>query len=97
MSPLCGEEPNILPFLTENLVQQTWLGMSDKLIVKMDTGLVLYLDEAAINDVEVRLWVAYDKEMLKVFQLSKINLNITSRSIESGILQRVWDINRQCY
>ena len=30
--------------------------------------------------------------MPKVFYLSKINLNITSRSIESGVPQRVWDI-----
>ena len=27
-----------------------------------------------------------------MFHLSKINLNISSRSIESGIPQRVWDI-----
>ncbi|MBP3205363.1 MAG: glycosyltransferase [Lachnospiraceae bacterium] len=36
--------------------------------------------------------VEYTREMPKVFYLSKINLNITSRSIESGIPQRVWDI-----
>jgi spore maturation protein CgeB len=30
--------------------------------------------------------------MPKAFYLSKINLNITSRSIESGVPQRVWDI-----
>ena len=30
--------------------------------------------------------------MPKVFYLSRINLNITSRSIESGIPLRIWDI-----
>ncbi len=37
-------------------------------------------------------YVDYNLEMPKVFFLSKINLNISSRSIESGIPQRVWDI-----
>lgn len=56
---------------------------------------VLYADETAkevLQDVEVRPWLDYGREMPKVFYLSKINLNITSRSIESGIPQRVWDI-----
>lgn len=56
---------------------------------------VLYSDEAAkevLNEVEIRPWLDYNQEMPKVFHLSKINLNITSRSIESGIPQRIWDI-----
>lgn len=36
--------------------------------------------------------VAYQTEMPLVFHNSKINLNITSRTIESGIPQRVFDI-----
>ncbi len=58
-------------------------------------GVVLYSDGMVTEDiakVEMRPWVDYWKEMPKVFKLSKINLNITSRSIESGIPQRVWDI-----
>lgn len=47
---------------------------------------------AELPKVEARPWVDYWQEMPKVFGLSKINLNITSRSIESGIPQRVWDI-----
>jgi len=56
---------------------------------------VLYSDgniPEEMGAVEKRPWVDYWKEMPKVFKLSKINLNITSRSIESGIPQRVWDI-----
>lgn len=58
-------------------------------------SVVLYADESAkqiIKGITVRPQVDYSSEMPKVFYLSKINLNITSRSIESGIPQRVWDI-----
>lgn len=57
--------------------------------------LVLYSDESPkkmLNNVEIRPWADYLAVMPKVFYLSRINLNITSRSIESGIPQRVWDI-----
>lgn len=55
----------------------------------------LYADDSAkkvLKNVTVRPWLEYGTEMPKVFYLSKINLNITSRSIESGIPLRVWDI-----
>lgn len=45
-----------------------------------------------LQGVIMKPWVEYGGEMPKVFHISKINLNITSRSIESGIPQRVWDI-----
>lgn len=45
-----------------------------------------------LQGVEVHPPVDYDGEMSKVFNLSKINLNITIPSIETGIPQRVWDI-----
>lgn len=44
------------------------------------------------KNIKIKPWVDYWSEMPKVFYLSKINLNITSRSIESGVPQRVWDI-----
>lgn len=55
----------------------------------------LYSDDSPkdmLRNVKVKPWVDYWSEMPKVFHLSKINLNITSRSIESGIPQRIWDI-----
>lgn len=58
-------------------------------------SIVLYADESAkqiLKDMDVRSWLDYGSAMPKVFYLSKINLNITSRSVESGIPQRVWDI-----
>ncbi len=45
-----------------------------------------------LKNVDVRSAVGYVTEMPKIFYLSKININISSRSIESGIPQRVWDI-----
>lgn len=58
-------------------------------------NVTLYSDESPkeqLCNVNIQPWVDYWKEMPKVFYLSKINLNITSRSIESGIPQRVFDI-----
>lgn len=55
----------------------------------------LYADDSAkkiLKNVSVKPWLEYGTEMPKVFYLSKINLNITSRSVESGIPLRVWDI-----
>lgn len=56
---------------------------------------VLYTENPpgeTLQNIQIRPWVDYISVMPKVFYLSKINLNITSRSIESGIPQRVWDI-----
>lgn len=58
-------------------------------------SLRLYADDSAekvLKNVTIKPWLEYGTEMPKVFYLSKINLNITSRSIESGIPLRVWDI-----
>lgn len=55
----------------------------------------LYTDDedvSALKGVKVRPRVSYTEELPKVNYLSKINLNITSRGIESGIPQRVFDI-----
>lgn len=48
--------------------------------------------EKAPAKVHVHGWVDPNKEALKIFHLSKINLNITLRSIESGIPQRIFDV-----
>lgn len=45
-----------------------------------------------LSGVSVRPPVDHDTDMYKVFYSSKINLNISLRSIESGIPQRVFDI-----
>lgn len=59
-------------------------------------SLVLYSDKLQYEDVDPNIILRgpqdYISQMPKVFYMSKINLNITSKSIESGIPQRVWDI-----
>lgn len=45
-----------------------------------------------LQNVEVFEKISYNEEAPKVFHLSKINLNITLRSIETGVPQRVFDI-----
>ncbi len=49
-------------------------------------------DATELEDVIVHGGVDTLKEMPKVFRQSKINLNLSTRSIKTGIPQRVWDI-----
>ncbi len=60
----------------------------------MHHNVTLYTDGDTSNlqNVHVKGKISYQEEMPKVFYLSKINLNITMRSIETGIPQRVFDI-----
>lgn len=49
-------------------------------------------DTSALKGVNVHGGVSTHKEMPRVFYQSKINLNITIRSIQTGLSQRVWDV-----
>ncbi len=49
-------------------------------------------DASGLKGVNVRGGVSTHKEMPQVFYQSKINLNITIRSIQTGLSQRVWDV-----
>ena len=63
--------------------------------LKEKYSIIVYSDQSAkemLKDIKVGPWLDYGTEMPKVFYLSRINLNITSRSIESGIPLRIWDI-----
>lgn len=54
---------------------------------------VFTLSNAAnLEGADVREGVSYNEEAPKVYHLSKINLNMTMRSIETGVPQRVFDI-----
>lgn len=55
---------------------------------------VLYTrsDTSALPRVDCRGGVSTLTEMPKVFQASRINLNMTMRPIETGLSQRIWDI-----
>lgn len=49
-------------------------------------------DASSLEDVNVHSGVSTHKEMPEIFYRSKINLNITIRSIQTGLSQRVWDV-----
>lgn len=49
-------------------------------------------DASRLPDANCRGGVSTLTEMPKVFQASKINLNITMRAIETGLSLRIWDI-----
>lgn len=49
-------------------------------------------DASALPRVDCRGGVSTLTEMPKVFQASRINLNMTMRPIETGLSQRIWDV-----
>lgn len=49
-------------------------------------------DTSALPRVDCRGGVSTLTEMPKVFQASRINLNMTMRPIETGLSQRIWDV-----
>lgn len=59
-----------------------------------DLSLTLYTrsDTSRLQNVDCRGGVSTLTEMPKVFHLSKINLNITMKPIQTGLSLRVWDI-----
>ena len=67
----------------------------NRLAERFDTHLYTHhVEESAekLKNVHIHPPVSYDSDQLRVFYSSKINLNITMRSIESGIPQRIFDI-----
>lgn len=46
----------------------------------------------ALKNVRLHGRVDYNEELPKIYNLSKINLNVTMRSIETGVPQRIFDI-----
>lgn len=59
---------------------------------KFDVDLYTRSDSSFVQNVQVHTGVDYYTEMNKIFYLSRINLNITLPSIETGIPQRILDI-----
>lgn len=62
------------------------------LAAEHDVTLYTGSDTSNLRNVKKRGRVDYWEKLPKIFYLSKINLNITMRSIETGIPQRVFDI-----
>lgn len=68
--------------------QRTLAALSEKFSVALYTR----SDVSALPHVQARGGVSTLTEMPKVFQASRINLNITMRPIETGLSLRVWDV-----
>lgn len=66
--------------------------LSDFITIDLYTGSSLPTELAQKNNLRNKGYVDYDKQMPYIFNQSRININITSRSIESGISLRVLDI-----
>ena len=62
--------------------------------IAKERKVVLYTrsDTKLLNKVDCRPGVTTHVQMPKIFHLSKINVNITMKSIQSGLSLRVWDI-----
>jgi spore maturation protein CgeB len=86
----------------KNVIADIFLGTKVTQLERMETlrylasyyKINLYTDEIidTIPGVVCKGGVDYYDQMPKVFQLSKINLNITHRTIQSGLPLRVFDI-----
>lgn len=68
--------------------QRTLASLSEHFSVSLYTR----SDASALPKVQMRGGVQTLTEMPKVFQASRINLNITMRPIETGLSLRVWDV-----
>lgn len=62
--------------------------------IAKERRIVLYTrsDTKLLKNVDCRPGVTTHGQMPKIFRLSKINLNITMKAIQSGLSLRVWDI-----
>ncbi len=68
--------------------QRTLAALSEKFSVALYTR----SDVSVLPHIQTRGGVSTLTEMPKVFQASRINLNITMRPIETGLSLRVWDV-----
>lgn len=94
--PLEKEEDRIyfieVCYLCRKLAEVERVCILNALALNRDIHLYTSEDPKDLEGVIVHPKVEYATECPKIFHLSKINLNITLRSIESGIPQRVFDI-----
>lgn len=78
--------------MARKLAQIERVLLLDELGKYEDVRLYTKSDASMLKNVKVCPPVDYERDMSIVFNQSKINLNITIPSIESGLPQRVWDI-----
>ena len=92
------DEDEVLPSMGLEYLMQREVTKRERLLLlgllsrHFQTALFSYETHSALQNVETRGRVGYLDEMPKVFKSSDINLNITLRSIVTGIPQRCLDI-----
>ena len=81
-----------MQFFSKKVAEMERICILNALALEHQVRLYTGSDTTNIQNVEIFDRISYSEEAPKVFHLSKINLNITLRSIETGIPQRVFDI-----
>lgn len=81
-----------ISLLSRKLSEMDRITVLNTLAEQFSVHLYTYSNCFSLKNVHIHTGVNYDTDMNKVFYLSKINLNITLPSIETGIPQRVFDI-----
>lgn len=79
-------------YLCRKLAEVERICVLNALALNNDVHLYTSDDPKDLDGVTIHSKVDYEKECPKIYHLSKINLNITLRSIETGIPQRIFDI-----
>lgn len=79
-------------FFSRKVSEMDRIEMLNRLGKKFKVRLYTDNDSSMIKNVDVKPAVSYDGDMNKVFYLSKININMTIRSIETGLPLRIFDI-----
>lgn len=87
--------PNLflgIALLSRKLAEVERITVLNTLANSFSVHLYTKSETSFLQNVHVHPSVSYETDMNKVFYLSKINLNITLPSIETGIPQRIFDI-----
>ena len=79
-------------YLAMRVSEQERIRLLNMLAEKFKVDLFTRSDASSLKDVKIHGGVSTHKEMPEIFYRSKINLNITIRSIQTGLSQRVWDV-----
>ena len=79
-------------FLGFKMAQKERIRCLNRLAASLDVDLYSDGDDPELVGVNLRGSVNYEKDMPKVFNRSKVNMNFTMRNIRSGIPLRVWDV-----
>lgn len=81
-----------IQYIVRKLAQIERVCILNALALEHEVKLYTTSNTAPLENVKIAGKVSYSEEAPKVFHLSKINLNMTLRSIETGVPQRVFDI-----